>query len=177
MALVEADILSRVNQICKRSESNIDDFLSEAAREISERTFYNKTSVSGTLSASTNTISKPSDCIDVDVVYLGEDVYDKITFEEWRKDKRAGFAIRGNTIYIAPDNSSSRSYTLYYTKYGDVTDFPNEYKMSFIYLCASKLFEHYNIDDEASKFLQKYEYELKKLVPEDELPVCKCKRI
>lgn len=173
--LTASEIRTRARSITKRTNTTdltndeIDDFTLEVVREISRKTLCLKNNTSGTLSASTNTISKPSDMINneaaIDELYLDTNVLDPITFEEWRAGKIcSGFAYRNGTIYVLPTPDSVKTYTLYYRKNhpSSVTtiELGDEFKMAIIYGVCQRIYEKYEQYEEALLKQQKYEKEL-----------------
>jgi hypothetical protein len=178
-SLTPAIVESRVRQITKRD--NVTDYTSvectthtqEAVREISARLLNLKSDSSGTLSASSNTITAPSDMVKsesaIDELYLGSRKLDPITFAEWRAGKIPGYAYRNGVIYVSPTPNNDRAYTLYYRRYhlADVTsiEFDDELKMAVVFFVCQKIYTDYEMDDKASLKRQEYEAELDKHAP------------
>ena len=169
MAITKAVLLTRVNQVARRSETDIDEVLKEALIELSRDTLALRTSTTGTLSSSTNTISKPSDLIGVELFYLDSGVLDPLSFDEWKEDRQEGYCFRGNAIYISPTPNSDKSYTLYYYKQHaadpDTIEFTDEYKMALVHKVAQKIYENYELDTEAAEQRLKYQIEVADLTP------------
>jgi len=172
----KTDILSRVNQITGRAETDIDDILLEALVEIADRTCILKTSATGTLSASTNTISKPAGLIVINAFDLDGDILDAITFEEYLANKLPGYVLRGSSIYVKPADNTDRSYTIYYSKkpvaVSELSDFGSEFQPAIVRLVASKVYDNYEITDKRNEQYALFENELAKLSIDDEMPVC-----
>jgi len=181
-----ADIIeARVRQITSKDSTTletpteIDTKTAEVCREISRRTLNLKNTSSGTLSASTNTITIPTDMIQseeaVEALYLDSTLLDKITFDEWRAGKMKGFAYRDGIIYVAPTPDTARTYTLYYRRYHTTSvqtiEFNDDWKMCIVYGVCQKIYEDYEqSEDKGIEYMQKFEHELNKNEPA-EMPV------
>jgi len=174
MAITSGAILTRVNQITKRDVTDIDEILKEALVEISERTDCLKSSTTGTLSADTNTITEPSDLIDIDELYLDDELLNPITLAEWREGKINGYARWNNTIYVNPEPNTDKNYTLYYSKrhaLSTTIEYGDEFQPAIVWLVAMKLYENYEIDEKALRAERKYERELAKISPDEAIGV------
>ena len=172
-----ADIIeTRVRAITKRdnttvdTNTKIDGYTAEACREISKRKLCLKSSTSGTLAASTNEITAPSDMVAneaaIDELYLDSKPMDRLTYNEYLHEKITGFAYRDGTIYVNPDTTKSRSYTLTYSRYHSTTvttiELNDDFKMAIVYYVCMKISEEYEREDKVLQYLQQYEAELKK---------------
>jgi len=168
--ITPAAIMSRINQITRRELTDIDSYLTTACRKIALRTGVLKASESGTVSASTNTATAPSDLLAdscVDVFYLNEEVMDNITFDEWREGKIKGYCVHSGTIYVSPTSDSDRTYTIYYSKQhpdvGDSIEFPDMYEEAIVQLVAALIYGDYEDEERESYRLNRYERELMQL--------------
>jgi hypothetical protein len=174
-----AIIETRVRQITKRdnttelTSAEITSYTQESVREISARLLNLKSSTTGTLSASTNTITIPTDMVKseaaIDELYLGDDKLDPITFAEWRAGRLEGYAYRNGVIYVSPTPNNDRAYTLYYSRYhvSDVTsiEFDDELKLAVVFAVAGKIYDDYEMFDQGEAMRRKYEHELDKHAP------------
>ncbi|HIJ71786.1 MAG TPA: hypothetical protein HPP87_10550 [Planctomycetes bacterium] len=182
MSITKADILSRVNQITGRSETDIDDQIYDALLEISERTRALKTSTTGSTTANQAYISKPSDMAGdiIDGLILDTTRYDPITWDEWLDNQGyntgvwpnqasgiSGWVVRGDYIYVRPTPDTVKSYTLYYAKYHpsslDTILFEDKFRRAIIHLTAAFVYEKYEIDDQQEKEMVLYEREINRL--------------
>jgi len=171
MSIAVADIKSRVVQITKRNTSDVtDEIILEACNEIALRTGILKGSASGTISSGTNTATAPTDMLSdtsVETFYLGTDILDPISFEEWREGKKRGYCVCNGTIYVTPTPNNDKSYTIYYDKtHGALStnlEFPDIYQPAVVQLVAAKVYEDFEIEDKAEYRQGKYENELIKL--------------
>jgi hypothetical protein len=173
-SLTSAIIDARVRQITRRDSTtelptaDMTNYISEAVREISAKTLSLKDETSGTLSRSTNTISRPSDMIDtpfaIDALYLDDVLLCEITFDEWRAGKLNGYAYRNGTLYVNPTPDNDLSYTLYYRKYHTeaVTTIAlsNDLEMAIVFLTASKVYKDRELYDEGELMVQESKREL-----------------
>lgn len=189
MSITSAAIITKARQVTKRTnetdlpDSDIETLIAEAVREISKRTLCLKSSTTGTLSASTNTISKPSDMVDssaaIDELYLDETLLDPCTFKEWRAGKMDScYAYRNGTIYVLPSPDSDKSYTLYYSSYHGSTittlEFNDDMKKAVEHLVCKKIYENYEQEDKVLIQEARYEAEIAKFVPDE--PAVQTKR-
>jgi hypothetical protein len=163
-----------VRQITRRDSTtelptaDMTNYITEACREISVKTLSLKDETSGTLSASTDTISRPSDMIDtpfaIDALYLDDVLLCEITFDEWRAGNLRGYAYRNGTIYVKPTPDNDLSYTLYYRKYHTeavtTTALSNDLEMAIVFLTASKVYEDRELYEEAELMKQKFDRQI-----------------
>ena len=171
--MTSGDILTRVNQITKRSltASEFEDLLYEALLRISRRTCDLKTSVTGTLS-STNYIDKPSDFVKVDSLVVDTNfVLEPITFDEYLRDRVHGYVVKGDKIYYRYE-SDTEDYTLYYS-YEHPSDLTTillgeKYSRAIYHLCSALVYEDYEIYDRMEEQLVLYEREMKWLSMDDD---------
>ena len=167
--LSKTTLLARVNAITRRDLTEMDDELLEALREHSENTFELKTSVSGTLVSSTNTISFPSDFIRNGIIefYLDDIRVSPITWSEYLDNRVEGIA-EGveDYFYVRPEPNVDKAYTLYYYCYNpnsvDSIYFRNIWQQALVYLCCKKVYESFELWDAADKMEGKYWKEVKK---------------
>jgi hypothetical protein len=188
--LTSAVIDARVRQITRRDDTSVlstadlTAYISEAVREISAQHMPLKEEVSGTLSGGSNTITAPTDMIPtsgaVDKVYYDSRVLDALTFDEWRRGFRRGWAYRDRTFYIAPLPGGDKTYTIYYRKYHpeevSTISLNNDYKMAIVFLTASKVYTDIELYGEADKMKAKYAEEMERLYKPDEMAVAVMRR-
>jgi len=174
MSITVSGVRTRVRQITRRdnttelSNDDLDVLILEACREISKRTFCLKSSTTGTLAGDGTTISKPSDMVDsesaIDAFYLDSNLEDPISFDEWRAGYVAGYAYRDQTIHVKPSSSNTRSYTLYYrTMHAALStnlEFEDDLKMAVVWLTSKRVYENYELNEQAVKAEREYEREL-----------------
>jgi hypothetical protein len=174
MSITVSGVRTRVRQITRRdnttelSNDDLDVLILEACREISKRTFCLKSSTTGTLAGDGTTISKPSDMVDsesaIDAFYLDSNLEDPISFDEWRAGYVAGYAYRDQTIHVNPSSSNTRSYTLYYramhAALSTNLEFEDDLKMAVVWLTSKRVYENYELNEQAVKAEREYEREL-----------------
>jgi len=180
MSILKATVLSRVNKICKRSETDIDDILFEALLTISKRTGILTTQATGTTTAGQAYITKPSDLAGklIHSVQLdSDDPLRPITWQQYLFNNRPGFCLHNGRIYLRPNPTGNESYTVDYsqkaTSVADLSEFDDDAEETIVRLTAGKLYEKYERYSEAENQLILYNLALKGLsgdTPDD--PVC-----
>jgi hypothetical protein len=199
MAITEATLLTRVKKRTRRDElavlgdnSNADFtyYMNLAVRRLSQDSLSLRGTATGSLAASTDTISLPSDAIDgigaIDALTLGNSTetrndpeIDMITWEEYRSGAKSGFALRGKTLYVNPKQETNRNYVLDYRKFhgSSVTtlEFEDKYEE-----CLVSLLCHYVYTDlELQRKLDaeaEYKRKLSEVVDDDQHPVVKSRQ-
>ena len=174
--MLKATILSRVNQICKRAETDIDDILLEALRMISRRTMALKTSTTSTTTAAQNYITKPTDMCGntIDGLVIDDCRIDPISWPQFLESLGSGYVVYGGKIWFNPYYSDAKSYTLYYSQLhpADLTTilFSDEFEESVTRLTAAKLYEKYEIYEGVSAQMALYENSIKGLIGYADMP-------
>ena len=173
MAILKATILTKVNQITSRAETDIDAEIIESLIEISRRTGCLKTRLDSTIADTTlGYFTKPTDLIGemIDALYV-EERYDSITLAELLNKTHSGYVVYGTRIYYYPIPPSTSAYSLYYRKVhastADTIELPDEYYPALYHYVASKVYEKYEINDQQKNQLDLYEIELAKVTPVD----------
>ena len=173
MSIAVSTVETRVRKITRRdnttelTDADLDAMILEACREISKRLLCLKTSTTGTLAGDGTGITAPSDMVDsdsaIEELYLDTSLLDRITFAEWRAGKINGYCYHNGTIYVTPTSNSSRSYTLYYSKFHGALstnlEFEDDLKMAVIWLSAKKTFDNYFSESNVPSQKAEYEYE------------------
>lgn len=170
----KANLLIDVNGITGRNETTttFDPWLLEVLIEIAARTRYLKTSGTGTTTADQNYIDVPSDMagsgIDGLVVAISSShntIYHPISWDDFLSDKKDGYCVMGDKIYIHP-TPGAYSYTLYYSQLHPSSLatilFPDVFLPAVRHRCAAKVYEHYEITDQEAAQLAKFEREMQK---------------
>lgn len=169
--ITKATILTRVNQITRRSETDIDAVLVEALIQLSHDTQSLKATKTATLSSGSSAITAPSDFIDADILAVDGDPVDRITLDEWKRDKGVeGFCVWNDTIYLRPAPDSDKTLTLYYIREHaadpDTIEFDSgKYKEALVHLTASKLYRNYELKDQADDEERLYRREVAERTP------------
>jgi hypothetical protein len=181
-SLTSALLRPLIRQITKRdnvtdlTNDEIDVKIKESCREVSKRSLCLPSSTTGTLSASTNTITIPTDMIPsraaIKQLYLSTTLLDPLTFDEWRAGYMTGWAYRDGTIYVCPTPDTAKAYTLYYRKYhpDSVASIilNDDFKMAIVYLSCKKIYDDYEqSEDKGIEYELKFENELAKYMPAD----------
>lgn len=167
--------LTRQSSTTKLTSEEITGYIQEVVREISERMYNLEADSSGTLSASSNTITVPTDMVleesAIKMLYLSSVKLDPISYEEWRQGRIDGYAYNDGIIYINPTPDNDRSYRLYYYRYhtSNVTtlEFLDELKMAIVFGVCQKVYEDLEIDDRAIVMEQRFEKEMTKFSPQE----------
>lgn len=166
--ITKASVLSRVNQICKRSETDIDDILLEAMIEISKRTGSVAELATGTTVAETAYVSQPDDLAGklVHSFYLNDDPPMKLlTWSQYLNNNFYGYCLYKGRIYIRPTPSNSTD--IYYCEYSKIDDDVDGIELDPVFkealsrLTASKLFGKYQLYDDEDAQLTVYERALR----------------
>jgi hypothetical protein len=174
MAIAKAEILAEVNANTERAETSIDTELLKVLLDISSRGAFFPTQASGTLAGDTDIITRPTDAAVIEYIHFPDDavLLPQITFAEYQQQALEGYAERGDTLYISPKSSSSRSYTIYYNKKHDEDveniEFGEEAREAIVAGVCAKVLRKYSRFDVASAWELIYESEIRKLV--DNLP-------
>jgi hypothetical protein len=174
MSIIAANIYARVVQITQRDTAKFTQeyfniLLLEACNEIALRTGFLRDTDTGTID-SDNQSPAPTDMLSdlsVETFYLGTDVLDPISFEEWRQNVRRGYCVYNGIIYVEPTRGNTKDYTIYYDRTHGAIDvnleFPDIYQPAIVQLSASKTYGDYEIEDKEEYRRQKFEGELAKL--------------
>ena len=120
----KSTIRTRVNQICRRSETDIDAILLEALTELSERYGLLVTDASGTLT-SAGSFTAPTDLAGRMIweVWIDTDKpLTPITYSQYKKQIYAGYALHNGTVYVYPAPSAGQTYHINYSKLDDDVD-------------------------------------------------------
>jgi hypothetical protein len=174
--MLKATILSRVNKICKRAETDIDDILLDALRKISRKTLALKTSSTSTTTAGQNYITKPTDMCGntIDGLIIDAEQLGPISWDEFLSSKICGYCVYSGRIYFYPTYADSESYTLYYSQLhpSDLSSilFPDEYELAIVHLTAALLYEKYEIYDGIQAQMTLYENEIQGLMRYNDTP-------
>lgn len=181
MAILKATVLTRGNKICKRSETDIDDILLEAMREISGRTGVLVTETTDSTVADQAYISAPSDLANdlIHSFYLDSDLpWDKITWLEYLNNNKAGYCLHNDLIYMRPNPSSVQTAHIQHSYFDDDVDnieLPDKFQPALVRLVAAKLFEKYERYDETKVQLVLYQRELSLVWTLPTASICKFK--
>jgi hypothetical protein len=174
--MTNTEILTAVNQITRRAETSIDDYLIQSAQEISRRKACLAEEATGNTVANVSYIDKPADLVILNNVVIDGVSYDPITFDEYLNDILNGVCLRGDYIYIRPTPATVAAYTVYYRKEHPASAtilLPDIFKQGIIHYVAARVYQKYEINDKGDEQLKFYEYELAKAnLPEIPL-VCK----
>lgn len=177
----KSTILTRVNQICKRAETDIDDILLEALYEISLRTGAVKALATGNTVADVGYVSQPADLAGklVHSFHINDKKpLSEITWSQYLNNNISGYCLYNGRIYIRSTPASSDD--VYYCKYSKIDDnvnsieLPNIFTESIVRLTAAKLFGKYQMYDDLEKQMVLYERALNinKSGQEPTPPVC-----
>ena len=166
MDTTKAEILTQVNKNCKRAETDIDDILLAAMREISIRTGILTTVATGSTTAGQAYISAPTDLAAnlIYSLYLGDDKpLDRITWKQYLNNNFGGWCLYKKRIYLRPNPTSARTYTLEYSQIDDdvaAIGLPDEYEPTLVELTCAKLYRKYEMFDKIEPAIVLYEREL-----------------
>jgi len=154
MAILKATILTRVNKICKRSETDIDDILLESLEEISLRKGVLTSLATGVCVADTAYVSAPSDLAGKQIhsFYINTDKPKRqITYSQILNNNIPGYCLYNDKIYLRPTPDGTETYTVDYSAVATDVDsitFPDEFLSLIVRLTAAKLYEKYERYDE-----------------------------
>jgi hypothetical protein len=174
--ITKANILIRVNKICKRNETNIDDILLEVLQKISKRTLSLKDEATSVTVAGQNYINKPSDMVGntIEGLVVDGQRIDPISFQQFINSSACGYCVWNDKIYTYPAFSTAKAYTLYYSKLhpSDLSTilFPDEYEEVIRRLTAALLYEKYELYDGMTAQLTLYENEIKGFIGYNSTP-------
>lgn len=174
--MLKATILSRVNKICKRAETDIDDILYDALIKISRRTLSLKGLETGNTVANQNYIDIPTDMCgrSIDGLVIDGSVVRPISWQQFLTGNTNGYCYYSDKIYLNPVYTIAKTYTLYYSKIhtSDLSTilFPDAYQMAVIRLTASLLYDKYEIYDGVQTQLGLYEIEMNSLMRYNDSP-------
>lgn len=177
MAILKATILARINKICSRAETDIDDILLEALQEISQRTLSLKTSASGTTTEGLGYITKPTGMLEsgIESVNYGGVDLKPVSWDQFIRGNIRGWCIYGNNFYFST-LTASQAYTIYYAQiHPDDLDsilFTDEFLKAIVRLTAAKLYEKYELYDKVQAQYTLYEDALNKISTGTTPPIC-----
>jgi hypothetical protein len=179
MAITKSEILTAVNKICKRAETDIDDILLEALQEISNHTLCLKTSTTGNTTAGVAYIAKPTGFNSgniIDGLVVNDVKIKPISWQQYLSGDFDGYCVYGDYIYIYPTNTSAVAYTIYFPRIHpsdlDSILFSDDYRAAVKHLTAAKLYEKYERYEEVSAQLTLYEVALSKVGTNQVPPIC-----
>lgn len=195
MAITEASLLVRVKKRTRRDELSVlgdgskfdfTYYMELAVRRLSQDSRSLRGSASGSIAASNNTITIPSDMIDgneaIDGLTLGTTTNSRndpeisaLSWEEYLQGALEGYCLRGKTIYVRPFQESDRNYNLYYRKFHgtDVStlEFEDKYKECLVPLLCHYVYADIELQDKADTQEIEYKRKLNEVVDNDTPPI------
>ena len=201
MSITEANLLVRVKKRTKRDElsvigdnstSDFTYYVKKAVRRLSMDSLSLKGSATGTLTASTNTFSIPSDMIDavgaIDGITLGTNSnsnYDPelypMSWTDYLSGKMRGFSLRDSTVYVRPIPDTNQTYTIYYRKFHGSTvstlEFDDKYEECLIPLLCHYIWEDLGNSELADEQEVRYKRKLDEVDDSDGPPITQIPRM
>jgi hypothetical protein len=200
MSITEATLLTRVKKRTRRDElavlgdnSNADFsyYMNLMVRRLSQDSLSLRGTDTGSVTAGTDTITLPSDCIDgiaaIDNLSLGttnenrfNPEQDYISWEEYRAGAKRGFALRNKTLYLNPKQETDRNYTFDYRKFHGTTistlEFEDKYEECIVSLLCHYVYDDLELQDKADTMEVEYKRKLSEVVDDDQPPIVKSRQ-
>ena len=195
MAITEAALLVRAKKRTRRDEltvigdgsnSDFTYYMKLAVKRLSQDSLSLKGTATGTVSASTDTVTIPSDMIDatagVDGFTLGSandssnnPVLQPLSWEEYRAGKMEGYVLRDGVIFVRPKPDTDRTYNLDYRKFHGATvttlEFADKYEECFVPLLCHYIYNDLELETKAKDQEVEYKRKLREVADDDTPPI------